>query len=78
MRKAQESELVKDEEGDQTFEAGKPAPAPAAAAATGTGKGNGSGAPTKAAPEVQAEGTKRKAEDKDGVDGAGDVKKAKA
>ena len=67
MRQAEESELAKDEEGDQTFEAGKPAPAPAAKPATATG--NGTGAP-------ETEGTKRKADEKEGVDG--DAKKVKA
>jgi hypothetical protein len=75
---------LKDEEGDQTFEAGEPATAPvtapAAGAATGTGEGNGNGtaASAKAAPEVQAEGTKRKVDEKEGVDGKSDAKKAKA
>jgi hypothetical protein len=69
---------VKDEEGDQTFEAGKPAPAAAPAAASTSATGNETGAPAKEAPVVQAEGTKRKADEKDGVNGVGDVKKAKA
>jgi len=66
--------LVKDEEGDKTFEAGQPVTAPA----TATTKGNGTGAAAQVAPKGQAEGTKRKAEDKDGVDGTGDAKKVKA
>jgi len=69
MRQAEESQLAKDEEGDQTFEAGKPAPAPAPAAKPATATGNGNGAP-------ETEGTKRKADEKEGVDG--DAKKVKA
>ena len=66
--------MVKDEEGDKTFEAGKPVTAPV----TVTAEGNGTGATSQVAPKGQAEGTKRKAEDKDGVDGTGDAKKVKA
>ena len=66
--------MVKDEEGDKTFEAGKPVTAPA----TATAKGNGTGAAAQAPPKGQAEGTKRKADEKDGVDATGDAKKAKA
>ena len=71
MKQAEESELAKDEEGDQTFEAGKPAPAPSTApnAKPAPATGNGTGTP-------ETEGTKRKADQKEGIDG--DAKKAKA
>ena len=66
--------MVKDEEGDKTFEAGKPVSAPA----TATAKGNGTGVAAQVAPKGQAEGTKRKADETDGVDGTADTKKLKA
>ena len=77
MIKAQESDLAKEEETDQTFEAGNKVATAAPAAPTGNGATAPATAPANAATsETQGEGTKRKADEKEGVEG--DAKKPKA